>query len=176
MAYRVIATSRSRLGLGFDEVGRTIAILSALALAVALAIEHIGGIAPCPLCLDQRIAYYAAVPLGLLAFSLASGRMQWSRAILALLAAGFVINTGLGVYHAGVEWGWWQGPTACTGIGSIATTPGDLLKSLAQTQIVRCDEAALRILGLSLAGYSAMLSAALAGIALRGVAKGRGGL
>jgi disulfide bond formation protein DsbB len=74
------------------------------------------------------------------------------------------------------KWGWWQGPTACTGIGSIATTPGDLLKSLAQTQIVRCDEAALRILGLSLAGYSAMLSAALAGIALRGVAKGRGGL
>ena len=174
MAYRVIATSRSRLGLGFDEVGRTIAILSALALAAALGIEHIGGIAPCPLCLDQRIAYYAAIPLGLLAFALAPGRRQWSRAILALLAAGFAVNAGLGVYHAGIEWGWWQGPTTCAGAGSIATNPADLLKSLEQARVVRCDEAALRVFGLSLAGYSAMLSAALAVIAALSLAKTRG--
>jgi disulfide bond formation protein DsbB len=173
MADRVIATSRSRLGLGFDEVGRTIAILSALALAAALGIEHIGGIAPCPLCLDQRIAYYAAIPLGLLAFALAPGRMQWSRAVLALLAAGFAVNAGLGVYHAGIEWGWWQGPATCAGAGSIATNPADLLKSLEQPRVVRCDEAALRVFGLSLAGYSAMLSAALAVIAALGVAKRR---
>lgn len=173
MAYRVIATSRSRLGLGFDQVGRTIAILSALALAAALGIEHIGGIAPCPLCLDQRIAYYAAIPLGLLAFALAPGRMQWSRAVLALLAVGFAVNAGLGVYHAGIEWGWWQGPTTCAGAGSIATNPADLLKSLEQALVVRCDEAALRVFGLSLAGYSAMLSAALAVIAALSVAKTR---
>jgi disulfide bond formation protein DsbB len=173
MAYRVIATSRSRLGLGFDQVGRTIAILSALALAAALGIEHIGGIAPCPLCLDQRIAYYAAIPLGLLAFALAQGRMQWSRAVLALLAAGFAVNAGLGVYHAGIEWGWWQGPTACAGAGSIATNPADLLKSLEQARVVRCDEAALRVFGLSLAGYSAMLSAALAIVAALSLAKTR---
>ncbi len=152
----------------------TIAVLSALALAAALAIEYIGGIPPCPLCLDQRIAYYAAIPLGALAFALASGRRGWSRAILAVLALGFAVNAGLGVYHAGVEWGWWPGPEACSGAGTIATTPEDLLKSLSHTRVVRCDEAPLVIFGLSLAGYSAILSALLAVIAALGFVKGRG--
>jgi disulfide bond formation protein DsbB len=165
MSYRVIATSRSPLGLGFDEVGRTIALLSALALAGALGIEYIGRIPPCPLCLDQRIAYYAAVPLGLVAFALAPGRRQLSRSVLAVLAIAFVLNAGLGVFHSGVEWGWWPGPETCSGAGSIATSPDELLKSLSKTRVVRCDEAALRIFGLSLAGYSALLSGLLAALA-----------
>ncbi|NJM34136.1 MAG: disulfide bond formation protein B [Rhodomicrobium sp.] len=173
MAYRVLATTRRIAGLGFEDAGRTIAILSALALAGALAIEHIGGIAPCPLCLDQRIVYYAAIPLGVLAFMLAPGRRNWSLAVLAILAAGFVFNGGFGVYHAGIEWGWWRGPEACAGAGSLAKTPEELLKSLAQSTVVRCDEAALRIFGLSLAAYSAILSACLAGVALLGIADGR---
>ncbi len=171
MDYRVIATSRSRFGLGFEDVGRTIAALSFLGLAGALAIEHIGGIRPCPLCLDQRIAYYAAVPLGLLAFALAAGRPGWSRAILALLALAFAVNAGIGVYHSGIEWGWWAGPSDCAGIGAIATNPADLLKSLSESQVVRCDEAPIRILGISLAGYSAALSALLALAAARAVAR-----
>jgi disulfide bond formation protein DsbB len=171
MDYRVIATSRSRFGLGFEDVGRTIALLSFLALAGALAIEHIGGIRPCPLCLDQRIAYYAAVPLGLLAFALAPGRPGWSRAILALLAVAFAVNAGLGVYHSGVEWGWWAGPSGCSGAGDLATNPADLLKSLSESQVVRCDEAPIRILGVSLAGYSAVLSAILALAAARTAAR-----
>jgi disulfide bond formation protein DsbB len=171
MSYRVLATSRSRFGLGFDDVGRTVALLSALALAGALGIQYIGGIPPCPLCLDQRIAYYAAVPLGLLAFAMAPGRPQLSRLILAVLVIAFAVNAGLGVYHAGVEWGWWPGPETCSGAGSIATTPDALLKSLSKTRVVRCDEAALRILGLSLAGYSAILSAILAIVSARGVLK-----
>jgi disulfide bond formation protein DsbB len=171
MSYRVLASSRSRFGLGFEDVGRTVALLSALALAGALGIQYIGGIPPCPLCLDQRIAYYAAVPLGLLAFALASGRPQWSRILLLLLAAGFAINAGIGVYHSGVEWGWWPGPDTCSGAGSIASNPDDLLKSLSKTRVVRCDEAAIRILGLSLAGYSALLSALLAVLAARGAVK-----
>lgn len=173
MEFRVVATSRSWFRLGFDEVGRTIAIVSALALAGALAIEHIGGIPPCPLCLDQRIAYYAAIPLGLMAYALASGRRRWAFAILALLALGFAINAGLGVYHSGIEWGWWPGPDACSGVAPIATSPGDLVKSLSQPRVVRCDEAALRIAGISLAGYSAILSLALAAAALNGAIQGR---
>ena len=173
MSYRIIATTRSRFGVGFDDAGRTIAILSALALAAVLGIEYIGHIPPCPLCLDQRIAYYAAVPLGLLAFLLAPARRSWTRLILAVLAAVFLFNAGLGVYHAGVEWKLWAGPTACSGIGSIASTPAELLKSLQQSHVVRCDEAALRIFGLSLAGYSALLSAVLAMIAATGFTKGR---
>lgn len=176
MAYRVIASSRSRFGLGFEEAGATIALLSFLALAGALAIEHIGSIEPCPLCLDQRIAYYAAVPLGLLAFALARGRPQSARAILGVLAIGFAVNAGVGVYHSGVEWGWWAGPESCAGMGTIASNPQDLLQSLSEPGIVRCDEAPLRVLGLSLAGYSALLSAALALLAARNAMVGRRGI
>ncbi len=173
MVYKVVATSRSRFGLDFEDVGRTVALLSALALAGALGIEYIGGIPPCPLCLDQRIAYYAAVPIGLLAYALADGRPQWSRALLAVLALAFLANAGLGIYHAGVEWSLWRGPDACSGLGAIATNPDNLLESLRHPQVVRCDQAALRIFGLSLAGYSALLSAFLAMIAARGLLRSR---
>jgi disulfide bond formation protein DsbB len=172
MSYRVIASTGDRVGVGFEDAGRTIAILSALALAGALGLEYIGHILPCPLCLDQRIAYYAAVPLGLLAFLLAPTRRSWALLLLAILAAAFLINAGLGVYHAGVEWKWWAGPTACSGIGTVASNPRDLLKSLEASDVIRCDEAALRIFGLSLAGYSAILSVALAAIAATGFARG----
>ena len=173
MAYNVVASGTggftSRLGL----ICLAIVVLSAAALGGALAIEHIGGIAPCPLCLDQRIAYYAAVPLALLAFMLLPGNLRFCRVILALLAVGFLVNAGLGIYHSGIEWGWWPGPDTCSGVGTIATTPGALLESLKNPRVVRCDDAALRILGLSLAGYSALVSALLAALAGLSAAAGR---
>ena len=173
MAYNVIASSTagfaSRLGL----ICLAIALVSAVALGGALAIEHIGGVAPCPLCLDQRIAYYAAVPLALLAFMLLPGNVPLCRVILALLAVGFLLNAGLGVYHSGIEWGWWPGPETCSGAGAIATTPDALLESLKNPRVVRCDEAALRIVGLSLAGYSALTSGFLVALAGLGAAAGR---
>lgn len=155
------APSRRSLGLA-------IAVLSALGVGGALAIEHIGGIRPCPLCLDQRIAYYAAIPLAIAAALMPDRRSVWLRLIFAALALGFAINAGLGVYHAGVEWGWWPGPDACSGIAPIATTPGALLDSLSNSRVVRCDEAALRIFGLSLAAYSALLSLLLMAFAAIG--------
>jgi disulfide bond formation protein DsbB len=151
--------------LGLRETGFIVAGLSAAGLAGALAIEHIGGIRPCPLCLDQRIAYYAALPLALIAAVLAGARPLPARLILGALALGFVVNAGLGVYHSGIEWGWWPGPDACSGIAPLATSPEALLESLNRPGVVRCDEAPLRVLGLSLAGYSALLSAGLAGLA-----------
>jgi len=159
--------------LTLRTLGLAIAGLSAVGLGGALAIEHIGGIRPCPLCLDQRIAYYAAIPLALLTAYLAGAQPLWSRLILTGLALGFAINAGLGVYHAGIEWGWWPGPDACSGIAPLATTPGALLESLSQPNVVRCDAAALRILGLSLAGYSALLSAFLTALALLGALRSR---
>lgn len=167
MGYRIVAESRDVFGVSLTNAGLIIAILSALTLAGALGIEHIGGIAPCPLCLDQRIAYYAAIPLGIIAYAFASGRPIVTKAILAILVIGFLINAGLGVYHSGIEWGWWPGPEACSGAAApLAGNPADLLQSLSQTQVVRCDEAALRIFGLSLAGYSALFSLLFAGLAL----------
>lgn len=146
-----------------------VAVLSALGVGSALAIEHIGGIRPCPLCLDQRIAYYAAIPAAVLAALLAGSAPLWSRLLLAAVALGFLVNAGLGVYHSGVEWGFWPGPDACSGMAPLATTPDALLESLKRPSVVRCDAAALRILGLSLAGYSALLSALLAVMSAVGV-------
>jgi disulfide bond formation protein DsbB len=174
MAYNVIASRPGGLASGLGLICLIIAVLSAVALGGALAIEHIGGVAPCPLCLDQRIAYYAAVPLALFALVMLPGNVTLCRVILALLTVGFLFNAGLGIYHSGIEWGWWPGPETCSGTGTIATTPAALLESLKNPRVVRCDEAALRILGLSLAGYSALTSALLAALAGLGAAAGRG--
>lgn len=173
MQYKVIASSQRLFSTRLGQICLAIAFVSAAAVGGALAIEHIGGIPPCPLCLDQRIAYYAAIPLSVIAFALVPGNVPLARVILAVIAVGFLVNAGLGVYHSGIEWGWWAGPEGCSGGGAIATTPDALLESLKAPQVIRCDEAALRIFGLSLAGYSAMISAVLAALAGLGAAAGR---
>lgn len=173
MSASATETQPTAFSFGLRELSVAIVLISALAVGGALMIEHIGGIPPCPLCLDQRIAYYAAVPLGAIAFFTSSAMPAASRIIIGLLAIGFAVNAGLGVYHSGIEWAWWAGPDACSGgAGPIARTPADLLNSLAQPRVVRCDEAALRIFGLSLAGYSALVSAFLALIAGIGALRG----
>jgi disulfide bond formation protein DsbB len=111
------------------------------------------GFAPCDLCLKQRWGYYAGIPLALLFASLG---LQWFRPGLVLLALLLFANAVFGVYHAGVEWKWWEGPTTC-GAGALTGGLPDLSKP-----VVPCNEAALRILGLSLAGWNAVISGALA--------------
>jgi disulfide bond formation protein DsbB len=144
-----------------------IAAAAALTLAGAWFFELVLGLDPCPLCLDQRIPYYIAVPLGLAIGAMARGNSdrRLVRIGLALLGAVMLIGAGYGVYHAGVEWGFWQGPTACAG-GSPASTPGDILSSLkSTTRVVSCSEAAWRFLGLSLAGYNALIAGSLSALA-----------
>ncbi len=142
-----------------------IAGASFASLAGAWAIE-LAGYLPCPLCLEERNAYYAAIPAGLIAAYVAGAAPRWAALILAAISLAFLFNAGLGVYHAGAEWRFWPGPDTCTG-GDLLR-PINLAQALRHNQAVRCDEAAIRIFGLSLAGYSALLSAALA--ALGGVA------
>lgn len=144
-----------------------IAGLGLVAIAGALAFEHLGGLPPCPLCLEQRFAYYAGIPLALLAFGAARlGHEKTARLALGLVALAFLANAGLGAFHAGVEWGWWPGPQDCAGgSGLSAPESGSLLDRLRATRVVRCDEAAWRLFGLSLAGYNALVSLALAVIA-----------
>ncbi|NWG23768.1 MAG: disulfide bond formation protein B [Pseudorhodoplanes sp.] len=148
----------------------TIAIIGAATIIGAWIFQYGFGILPCPLCLEQRIAYYFAIPLAvLLAIGASVGASR--RVLIAglvVIAAGMLWNAGLGAYHAGVEWGFWQGPQDCTGPINDLGTAGGLLKQLESVQIVRCDEVQWRFLGLSLAGYNALISLALAGIAAWG--------
>ncbi|HZZ22874.1 MAG TPA: disulfide bond formation protein B [Roseiarcus sp.] len=124
------------------------------------------GYAPCELCLTQRYAFYAAVPLALLT-ALLAGRSAHglARAGFALLALLFVASAALAAYHAGVEYHWWAGPTACTGGLTGSLDVNDLVNTLNSVKVVRCDEVQLRIAGLSLAGWNVVASAVLAAYA-----------
>jgi disulfide bond formation protein DsbB len=135
-------------------------LLALIVILAALAIEHIGGIKPCPLCLQQRWAYYAGIPALFVALVLLSAeRPRPAGVLLFLVALAFLANAGLGVYHAGAEWKFWPGPDTCGDAGgTLAKSGSDLLTRLGQSPVVRCDEAALRVAGLSLAGWNAIAS------------------
>ncbi|MGD0641595.1 MAG: disulfide bond formation protein B [Roseiarcus sp.] len=127
------------------------------------------GYAPCDLCLEQRYAYYAGVPLAAIAFALAaSGSSRaLTRALFWLLALVFAANVVLAGYHSGVELHLWQGPTACTGSIEGSKSAGSLLDQLATVKVVNCDVVQLRIFGLSFANWNVFVSAALSGLAAR---------
>jgi disulfide bond formation protein DsbB len=124
----------------------------------ALAFEHLGGYAPCPLCLMQRYAYYAGIPLLFLAMALTSEMPRVAALLFFVVALGFLANAGLGVYHSGVEWKFWPGPETCGTIQALPTNAADLLKEAEQAVVVRCDEAAWRFAGLSFAGWNVIVS------------------
>ena len=149
---------------------------AAIAIAVVGAVTILGawyfqyglGLKPCPLCLEQRYAYYFAIPLAVmvaLGDQVGASRKVLIAALVAI-ALGMLWNAGLGVYHSGVEWKWWPGPQECSGAArQVSAPPAASLKQLESITVVRCDEAAWRFLGLSLAGYNALISLALAAIA-----------
>jgi disulfide bond formation protein DsbB len=155
------------------------ALAAALAIA-AVAVATLAGawffqlvldIRPCPLCLEQRYAYYLVIPLGALT-ALAAAR-DAPRAVLvaglAIVALATLANAGLGAYHAGVEWGLWKGPTDCTGpVGNLGSA-SSLLERLDSFKVIRCDEVQWRFLGLSMAGYNVLISLAMAAIAVWGI-------
>jgi len=141
--------------------------LSSATLLGAWYFELVLKLSPCPLCLEQRLPYHIVIPLSLL-----MAMAALVRAPQKLIAVGFVAimaavlcGAGLGAYHAGVEWHWWPGPTDCSGPVTDFTAKGPLLDQLRSIHVVRCDDAAWRFLGLSLAGYNVLISLLLAAIA-----------
>ncbi len=124
----------------------------------ALAFEYIGGYAPCPLCLMQRYAYYAGIPLLFLAMALTSEMPRVAALIFLVVALGFLANAGLGAYHSGVEWKFWPGPDTCGTVQALPTDAANLLKEAEQAVVVRCDEAQWRFAGLSFAGWNVVVS------------------
>jgi disulfide bond formation protein DsbB len=164
--------------LGRKQRGRDPALAASLSVVVvasatilgALLLQYGAGLAPCPLCLDQRIAYYVTIPLAVI-IAVASARGAPRSALvagLAVVAVAMLANAALGAYHAGVEWKWWPGPQDCSGPMTGLGSASDLLHRLNSLHVVRCDEAAWRLFGLSLAGYNVVISLSLAGIAIWG--------
>jgi disulfide bond formation protein DsbB len=148
-------------------------VVAAATIAGAWFFQLVMGLQPCPMCLQQRYAYYAIIPLSMLvALGAARGAPRplliAGLVVIALAAAG---NSAFGVYHSGVEWKFWQGPTDCTGPLVDFGKAGSLLEQLDKVKVVRCDEVQWRFLGLSLAGYNALISALMVVIAGWGVMK-----
>lgn len=132
---------------------------SAALLGGAFAFQFIGGMPPCQLCLWQRWPHAAAVLILILALATGWRGLAWAGALAALATA------GIGLFHAGVEQGWWEFVSSCTQ-GSIAGLSGaDLLNpDAALPAPVRCDQIPWSLLGISMAGWNAILSAGLAGV------------
>jgi disulfide bond formation protein DsbB len=160
-----IATLRRTQIAGF------LAVAMAATVGGALAFQYIGGYIPCKLCYEQRLPYYIGAPLMLVA-CLASSMRAPAWAVRGLLAIGgllMVYGLYLGVFHSGVEWGWWPGPTDCTTVGVSVDTGGNgVLDALNEFVPPSCDKAALRILGLSLAGWQAIAALFLGAVAFKG--------
>ena len=148
-----------------------IAAIAAATLAGAWFFQLVLDIRPCPLCLEQRYAYYLAVPLGLLVAFAATRDVPRGVLVggLAVLGAAALGNAWLGAYHAGVEWQFWQGPTECAGPVVDLGSAGSLLQRLDSVKVIRCDEVQWRFLGLSLAGYNVLISLLMAAIASLGI-------
>lgn len=148
----------------------------AATVGIALGFQHIGGYIPCALCLLQRDPYYYGIPVALAAAAAAAlGLPSWiTRTLLAIAGIMMLVGAGLGVYHSGVEWGFWEGPTTCaTSASGVTTNAGDLLSDLNAVKGPSCTDAALRVLGLSFAGWNVLASVALAAIAFWGVGKAK---
>src|SRR5712691_11203991 len=164
-----------------DQVDGRLMLVSAMVFAIAAAtiltahaFESLGGYLPCHLCLQERYAYYFAVPVSVAAFFAARGDTRGTaRALILLVAVAFAINAALGVFHSGVEWKWWLGPTECSGGSALNWGEGGLGEQLNNTIVARCDEAGWRFLWLSFAGWNAVVSALLAGLAGWGVTQKR---
>ena len=151
------------LGLGRAAVGRLIALaLPAALLGGALGSQYLGGLHPCEMCYWQRWPHGAAIVLAALAFT-ASAESTRSRMLTLLAALGIAISGAIGVYHAGVEVGIFEGITTCTAMASAGST-ADMLKQITHAPLVRCDQVQFEFLGVSMAGWNAILS--LAGAAL----------
>ncbi|MCH8466429.1 MAG: disulfide bond formation protein B [Roseinatronobacter sp.] len=134
----------------------------------ALAFEYIGGMAPCALCIWQRWPHVFAL--------LGAGGLLLASPVFALIGAlGAATSGGIGVYHTGVERGWWQGPSSCSAGGNLSgLTPEELLAQIMAAPVVRCDDVAWEMLGLSMASWNAIASFAIAGMWLASLRLARG--
>ena len=134
---------------------------SAALLIAAFAFQYLGGLAPCELCVWQRWPHALAAVISVLAITVL---WRQHRALAALGGATMLAGAGLAGFHAGVEQGWWEGFSACAAPAPGDLSPPELLARIREAPLVRCDEIAWQMLGVSMAGWNALASLCLAGV------------
>lgn len=151
-------------------LGLLAALGSGFLLGCALFFQYVMGLAPCEMCHWQRWPHIVAIIAGLGAFAASSNR-KLALGLLLVAIVSIAVTSALGVFHAGVEYRWWAGPQACSGTIPTGLSPEELKKYLFGAKMVRCDEPAWKLAGISMAGWNAILSAALAIVLASGVSR-----
>jgi disulfide bond formation protein DsbB len=153
-----IAAARGSATLPYTSLARGIALLLPFALlAGAFGSQYLGGLYPCEMCWWQRYAHMVALVPAALAFTAPAASAR-ARAFTLLAALAIAISGAIGVYHAGVEAGIFEGFTQCTATVTRGLSTAELLKQITHASLVRCDEVQFSFLGISMAGWNAILS------------------
>jgi disulfide bond formation protein DsbB len=136
---------------------------SIIILGAAFAFQLIGGLQPCELCIWQRYPYAVTIGLTGVGIGLARSGVERRYLVFLLLACAltFLIGAGIAVFHVGVEHKWWEGTSACVGRLTGASSAADLRERLLAAPVVRCDQPAWSLFGITMAGYNVLLSLAL---------------
>ena len=142
-------------GAALVQANRLALLVPAALIAGALGSQYLGGLYPCEMCHWQRWPHYAAIVVAALAFA-TSGSL---RRLLVVLAAVLIAASGaIGVFHAGVEYGWWSGVTGCTSTVQAQGSAAEMFDQLMKAPMIRCDVPQWTLAGVSLAGWNAILS------------------
>ena len=156
-------TATARLGPPLVSSARLIALLTpAMLLGGALLSQYVGGLFPCEMCMWQRWPHLVAIFFALDAYALKK-RPEIAELFTILAALAIAVSGGIGVFHAGVEYGWWEGLTACTAPAAKGNAQ-DMFNSIMNAPLIRCDVAPWTLFGISLAGYNAIFSLGAAGL------------
>ena len=152
-----------------------IALASAAIVGSAVASQVWGGLSPCKLCLYQRVPYAFTILAGSAAATVAVQRPRAAAFLVNLCLIAFLAGAAIAAYHVGVEQGWWEGSSSCTGVPAGAAQTTDELRRLLETApIIRCNEVQWSLLGISMAGYNFFVSlgmALFAGLSARSLAR-----
>jgi disulfide bond formation protein DsbB len=154
------------------KIAALLAVGMSATVGTALGFQYIGGYIPCMLCYMQREPYYYGIPVAIAAaLAAAFHAPAWLvRTLIGIVLVLMIVGAGMGVYHAGAEWSFWEGPSSCSSpVNSVTTNAGNLLGDLNSVHGPSCTQAALRVLGLSFAGWNVIASLVLAAIAVVGL-------
>ena len=144
---------------GLDKARLLAVLVPAGLLAGAHGSQYLGGLVPCEMCYWQRWPHFAALALGLASFALMNRMPDRGRSLVWLAALAILTSGAIGIYHAGVELGIFEGVTQCS---TFSSSGGDTLASIMSAPLVRCDQVQWELLGISMAGWNAILSTGFA--------------
>lgn len=155
-----------------QNAASVVVFTSFLALAAALIAQYFFELHPCVLCIYQRIPYVFAIAFGLMSYGAAKQDKQIANLLLGIAGVIFLINFGIATFHVGVENGWWEGLSECGGADASNLTLEELRLQVLNAPVVKCNEVAWSLFGISMAGYNAFLSFMLAIYSFLSVKKG----